>query len=129
MGFLSKLFNRRPVDLDERSPETGLKYKDLLVLEQLVKAGADVNAPRHVIYYLYFAGQEHAEAAATEAEAAEFSTDVRAPQPDITPDWALVCERHDYVLTLDAVRDNTDLFEAIAARHGGDYDGWEASVN
>jgi hypothetical protein len=34
----------------------------------------------------------------------------------------------DAVLTPDFVRDSTDFFEALAARHAGEYDGWEASV-
>lgn len=128
MGILSKLRSRRPIDLDQRAPQTGLKLKDMLVLEQLVKAGADVNEPRHVIYYLYFHAEGHALGAQADAQAAGFETQVRPPDPDLSPQWALVCERYDHVLTIDAVRDNTDMFEAIAARHGGDYDGWEASV-
>ncbi len=115
--------------LEDRAPETGVKYKDLLVLEQLVRAGADVRAPRHVLYYLYFGDREHATSAASDAEALGFDTDIREPLPDYPDSWALVCERHDYVLDLDTVRDNTDAFEELAARHGGDYDGWEASVN
>ena len=30
---------------------------------------------------------------------------------------------------LETVRDNSDFFDAIAERHAGEYDGWEASVN
>jgi hypothetical protein len=32
------------------------------------------------------------------------------------------------VLDGDVVRESRDLFEAAAARHGGTYDGWEASL-
>ncbi len=128
MGLFAKLLKPRTVDLDERSPQTGLKYKDLLVLEQLVKAGADVHAPRHVVYYLYFRGTEAARAAADEASSRGFDTEVREPHPEDPDMWALICERHDYVLDLDTVRMNTDEFEDLAERHGGDYDGWEASV-
>lgn len=128
MGLLSRWRDRQTVDLEDRSPQTGLKYKDLLVLEQLVKAGADVHAPRHVVYYLYFPDSDRAAAAASDAVGAGFDTEVRDPLAGARDSWCLVCERHDYVLDLDAVRDNTDLFEDIAARHGGDYDGWEASV-
>jgi hypothetical protein len=58
-----RLFRRReeePADPNERSPELGLKFKDLAVLGQLIDAGAD--------------------------------------------------------------------FEALARRHGAEYDGWEASL-
>ena len=98
------------------------------MLEQLVRAGADLKAPRHVVYYLYFTDRNHAAAGASEAEARGFATEVREPTPERSDEWALVCERHDYVLDLEAVRVNTDLFEELAAQHSGDYDGWEASV-
>ena len=129
MGLLSRWRDRQPVDLEERAPQTGIKYKDILVLDQLVKAGADLTAPRHVVYYLYFPDREAATAAATEAGELGFDIDLREPIPAYPDNWALVCERHDYTLDLDLVRLNTDAFEALAARHGGDYDGWEASVD
>lgn len=39
--------------MNERSPQLGLRYKDLAVLDQLMKSGADLTQPRHVIYYSY----------------------------------------------------------------------------
>jgi hypothetical protein len=39
-----------------------------------------------------------------------------------------VCERHGIVLDSDTIRDNGDYFERLAAKFGGEYDGWEASV-
>jgi regulator of RNase E activity RraB len=128
MGLLSRWRDREPVSLDDRSPQTGLKHKDLLVLDQLVKAGADMTAPRHVLYFLYLPDQERAAAAAAEAESKGFEAGVREPLSEYPDQWSLVCERHDYVLDLETVRVNTDAFEELAARHGGDYDGWEASV-
>ena len=125
------LFRRRKkeeIDLDSRSPQLGLKYKDLLVLEQLVKAGADVTQPRHVLHYLYLPDQERAGLAAEEAAAAGFEVTVREPLPQYPEQWTVVCERHDVVLQLETVRDTTDYFETLAGSHGGDYDGWEASV-
>ena len=127
MGLLSRFRDRRPVDLDARSPELGLKLGDMLVLQQLVEAGGDPRAPRHVIYYLYFDGEAAAEAAGQEASDGGFAVDVRSP--DASGQWAVVCERHDYVLDPETVRDNSDFFDAIANRHAGEYDGWEASVN
>ena len=125
------LFRRRKkdeIDLESRSPQLGLKYKDLLVLEQLVKAGADVTQPRHVLHYLYLPDQDRAGLALEEAAAAGFEVTVREPLPQYPEQWTMVCERHDVVLQLETVRDTTDFFEGLAATHGGDYDGWEASV-
>jgi hypothetical protein len=128
VGLFKKKREEDPVDLDARSPETGLKYKDLLVLGQLMQAGADLTQPRHVLHYLYFGSHEAATAASAEAVQHGFEAEVREPLP-IQPDqWSLVCQRHGVVVDPTTVRDHDDLFEALAQRHGGDYDGWEASV-
>ena len=37
-------------------------------------------------------------------------------------------ERPDVVLSDDVVRASTDFFEAVAARLGGEYGGWEAAA-
>ncbi len=125
------LFRRRKkdqIDLDSRSEQLGLKYKDLLVMEQLVKAGADLTEPRHVLHFLYLPDRDRARLAADEAAARGFEVAVREPLPQYPEQWTLVCERHEVVLRPEIVRDTTDYFEALAATHGGDYDGWEASV-
>src|SRR4051812_48435963 len=62
-----RLFRRwrecdEPVDLNERSPQLGLRFKDMLVLDQLSKNGADLSQTRHVIYYSYAPGEEVAQA-------------------------------------------------------------------
>jgi len=126
------LFRRKraaePLDLDERSPTTGLKHKDLLVLHQLMQAGAELTQPRHTVHYLYFADPEAATAASREAEGNGFEVEVREPLPDHPGQWSLVCGRHGVVVHPDTVRDHGDLFDSLAERHGGEYDGWEASV-
>ena len=125
-------FRRRQkdqIDLESRSEKLGgLKYKDLLVLEQLVKAGADLSQPRHVLHYLYFPDQDRAGLAAEEAATRGFEVTVREPLPDYPEQWTVVCERHDVVLDPEHVRDTTDSFETLASSYAGDYDGWEASV-
>ena len=124
------LFRRRrddAVDPEERSPQLGVKYKDLAVMGSLLDAGARLDEPRHVLHFLYFASQEAAEAAAREAGARGWEAAAHPPVEDAT-DWRVVAERPDLVLSAEVVRDSTDVFEEIAARHGGDYDGWEASV-
>ena len=55
-----------PVDLEARSPVTGLKYKDIALLGEMMKVGADLTKPRHVLYYLYFGNREDAEAGAVD---------------------------------------------------------------
>lgn len=130
-GFLDRFRKRgddEPVDMNARSPETGLKNKDLLVLGQMLQQGADLTAPRHAVYYLYFGSRDVAEEGAIEARAGGYACEVREPLPEYPGQWSLVCERHGAVLDIAAVRAADDLFQGIADRRGGEFDGWEASI-
>ena len=124
MGLFRK---KRQIDLEERSPELGIKLKDLLVLEQMAKHGADLTQPRHVVHYLYFDDEVVADTVAAQVDA-PFQTGVHEPIPEYPGSWRLICEAHDYTLSPGLVRDNSDYFEALAERHGGTYDGWEACI-
>ncbi len=126
------LFTRRrrddqPVDPDERSPQLGIKYKDLMVLGQLQQHGADLTQPRHVIYFCYAPTREVARAMGDEAGARGFDVELGEPLPAYPDDWPVRCETTT-VLRPEVVRDNTDFFEDLAARHGAEYDGWEAAA-
>lgn len=126
-----RLFRRsrddEPVDMNERSPQLGVKYKDLLVLDNLIKNGADLTESRHVVYYLYASSEAAARAVGQEAAANYFAAEIREPLPEFPGHWAVVCEKH-AVTSPDFVRESDDFFEALAHRHGAEYDGWEASV-
>ena len=126
------LFTRRrrddqPVDPDERSPQLGIKYKDLMVLGQLQQHGADLTQPRHVIYFSYAPSRDVARAMGDEAGARGFDVELGEPLPAYPDDWPVRCETTT-VLRPEVVRDNTDFFEDLAARHGAEYDGWEAAA-
>ena len=125
--FKRKAKGEEPVDPEARSEQLGVKHKDLLVLGQLLQQGADLTQPRHALYYLYFARRDAAEAGAEEARAAGYSCEVRDPLPQQPDQWSLVCERSDAVLNPAGVTAADDLFQGIADRHGGDFDGWEAA--
>jgi hypothetical protein len=117
-----------PVDMNAVSEKTGLKYKDLALLGQLLQQGADLNQPRHALYYLYFASREVAESGAADGRAAGYTCEVREPLP-INPDqWSLVCERPDALLNIEGVNAADALFQGIADRLGGEFDGWEAAA-
>ena len=126
--FRRKKKDDEPVDMEARSPETGLKYKDIALLGQMLKLGADLNAPRHALYYLDFGTREAAEAGALEGRAADYTCEVRDPLPAFPGQWSLVCERPDAVLNVPGVLGADDLFQGIADRNGGEFDGWEAAA-
>ncbi len=117
--------NEPAVDPNERAPESGVKHKDLAVLDQLRQHGADLSQPRSTRYYLYFASEEAAADAASRVRAAGFETEGGSTSGS---DWSVICERHNVVATLDYVRAADDDLQAIADDLGGEFDGWEASL-
>ena len=129
MGFFKrKRDEREVVDPEERSPQLGLKYKDLLLMRHMQEQGANLEEPRHVLHFLYFASRPQATAAQGDAQQQGWQAEVREPIPEYPDQWSLVCEQPAVVLTPDFVRESTDFFEALAADHAGDYDGWEAAL-
>lgn len=95
---------------------------------QLLDHGANLDEPRHVLHFSYFPDESSASAAADELSAHAWESEVAEPLPDYPGQWSVKSQGHDVVLNPIVVRDSSDLFEAVAARHGGEYDGWEAAV-
>ena len=126
--FGRKKADEEPVDPEARSPELGVKYKDLLLMGQLIQQGADLHQPRHALYYLYFSSREAAESGAADGGAAGYTCEVRDPMPQYPDQWSLVCERPDALLDPPGVIAADDLFQGIADRLGGEFDGWEAAA-
>jgi hypothetical protein len=117
-----------PIDPEARSPELGVKYKDLALMGQLLQQGADLHQPRHALYYLYFSTREAAEDGARSGREAGYTCEVREPLPDYPEQWLALCERSDAVLDPPGVIAADDLFQGIADRLGGAFDGWEAAA-
>jgi regulator of ribonuclease activity B len=127
MGLFGKR-KEQPVDPEERSPRLGVKYKDLLVMNQLMQAGADLSRPRHVIHFFYSRDIESAQALAEAVrEQPAWETKVREPLPEYPGQWGVICETR-AVVTADFVRDTGNLFDSLAATYRADYDGWEVAV-
>lgn len=130
VGLFSRFRRSRDdetVDLDERSPRLGIKYRDLLVMNEIAKRASDLSQPRHVIFYLNAASEDTGRLIAAEAHSHGFEAAVRAPLQEYPDSWTVVCETH-AVLTPQFVRESVDLFEALAERHQAEYDGWEAAA-
>jgi hypothetical protein len=120
--------DEQPVDMEARSPELGVKYKDLLLMGQLLQQGADLHQPRHALYFLYFTDRATAEIGAVDGRAAGYTCEVREPLPEYPGQWSLVCERPDAMIDPPGVIAADDLFQGIADRNGAQFDGWEASA-
>jgi Regulator of ribonuclease activity B len=127
------LFGRKkqddePVDPEARSPQLGVKNKDLALMGQLLQQGADLHQPRHALYYLYFTSPDAAQSAAGDGQAAGYTCEVRDPMPEYPGQWSVVCERQDAMIDPNGVIAADDLFQGIADRLGGEFDGWEAAA-
>lgn len=129
MGLCRWLRRRKPIDLETRSQRSGLKYKDIIVLGELLERGADPAASHCALYFLYFARRQDAENAAAEARRHGFEPALRPPLPAYSEHWCVICARDDLVLELGAVRAATDYFEDLARRHKGTYDGWDVTTS
>ena len=127
MGFLD-LFRRGPA-LTDRSKVDGLRYADLQVCAEMTKLGFDLREPVHSLFYLYFPNKTAADAAAADLAARGLSVGVREPWSDgevKVEQWGVIAESRVNALIPDFLRETVDACEAVAAAHGGEYDGWEA---
>jgi len=139
MGLLDRFRKDRPMtaeELDERSQVDGIKYRDLQLVGQLTQMGADLNAPRHVLFYLYLPDAAAAERAAAALRAAGLQTESPGPNeayqaehPEEPVTWPVIAESRDRGLIPDFLRETTDLCAEVAAANDGEYDGWEAGLN
>ena len=105
MPFLRRRRDRDTVDPNERSPESGVRFGDLAILDQLEQHGADLSERRHVVYYSYAPSEEAARAIAEEAGRGGFTAEVREPLPDFPGQWSVICETH-AVTSLEFVRES-----------------------
>lgn len=83
------------------------------------------DAVHFVLHYLYSPKKRAAAAAAAELRSLQFETEERIGADDIN--W-LVLACHRIVPTEEAIAAARRTMEAVAERHGGEYDGWEAEV-
>lgn len=105
---------------------------DLTVLTALVDAGADLSLARSVRHYLYFPSEGTARSAAEECSRSFPSASLLVPKgsrlkPWKRDPWGLLLEAHAVVVSTASVTSTRHELEALALRHGGEYDGWEAS--
>lgn len=128
MGLFRKKESERAItDRDARSPQTGIKYKDLRIVQDLMLDGADLTTQRHVAYYVSLPDESTARYAAEHIRLRGFTVRIGTPEGPGRNRWPLRCDRHGVVLDVDTVRSNADYFDALAVWYQGWFDGWESS--
>lgn len=121
------LFSRRSRAASNSTFNTGHAGDDELL--GIIAQRSDLNAPRHWVHYLYFPDEASARSWSGSIEAAGWTLRTVAPAAVDDGSWVVMPERHDVVLSPDAVRDARTYFDAIAAQvESAEYDGWEASL-
>lgn len=107
---------------------------DRQVLDAMRQCGADLTKPAHTLHYLYFRSLEAAQVAADELRMKGYEVDVRdspggslMQQTSGESQFCCVAETRAVPAEADVFA-TTKYMNALAERHGGEYDGWEASV-
>ena len=100
--------------------------QDAAVIQGLRDAGSDLSKPHLIDFFFYFPDRKSAEAAAAELRSLRYDVfDIGAANDQSV--W-LVQANRSLVPDLAMMNASTRELEALAARHGGDYDGWGTSV-
>jgi hypothetical protein len=108
---------------------------DRQVLAALAAHGSDLTKPAHTIHYLYFKTIDAANTAADELRTAGYENIRVHPTPTKSiwkrlfgaREFSCIAETH-AVPSESAVFATTDRMNALAAKLGGEYDGWEARI-
>jgi Regulator of ribonuclease activity B/Family of unknown function (DUF695) len=98
--------------------------QDRRVVEQLQAQGDIAATPRRVDHWVTFATASQRAAFATAARAHAFSVDSESSEGEL---HAVRLWRTDAV-ELDHIHAVTTLLSTLATEHGGDYDGWETTI-
>ncbi len=117
MGRLDRMLRGKP----PATPEGA----DQLTVQKLAGMGADLSRPRQILHFLQFASGRAAEDAQTALERGGYEVTITRPDEETTH-WLVRAEANRVVspTTVPAFR---AWFEKLAAEHGGEYQGWEAS--
>ncbi len=102
-------------------------WTDAGAITALVCAGADLSEPRLVMHYLYVLSEDTAYLAASELSTAGWYVEIAGPEGG-EDDWLVLAQDLAAVVTECSLRQNRMLFEDLADRLVGEYEGWEASV-
>jgi hypothetical protein len=118
VNWLSRVFGGSKKQTDKGS-------LDQATLAQLARAGADLGKATDVVNYLYLPDEARAQEAGVALRSAGFTVQVRRAAQG--PAWLALANR-DMIPSAANIQQMRELFEGLASRLGGEYDGWEAAV-
>jgi len=101
-----------------------------MLLGMMKKQGADFANPFTLQHYLYLPSEETAQSAASELRGLGYEVEVRrsaSAKPNDPFPW-LALSTEGTLIDETAIDERRVQFEGLAAKYGGDYDGWEAAV-
>ena len=108
------------------SAQSIAEQQDARVIENLAAAGSDISKPHNIDFFMFFPSKSKAKAAATEIEQLGY-TIASIDRPPGQSQWQIHATRV-MAPQLEAMTATTRTLEAVAAKHGGDYDGWGTGV-
>jgi hypothetical protein len=117
------LWHGRPVRAVERIDDAA--EADVRVLQHLASLGCDPSSPRRTTHFVYLRDKAGADAVADVLHRADWMTTIEHCLDD---SWLVVAARVT-PLSATGVRETRRSLEALAAAHGGVYDGWEARTD
>jgi hypothetical protein len=105
---------------------------DRAVIELLRRSGANLARPTEIVHYLYIPSRRDALAAAIVLQRGGFDAGVREPLGKLSDgtssnDFGVIAKTH-VVPSLQNLRKTRPLFDGLAKKYSGRYDGWEAAV-
>lgn len=115
----------RPSTTTQATAAIGSLEADQQTLRALRDAGANLTKPTEVNFYLYFHERAGADSAAAQAGTQELTASVQRAADNSA--W-LCLVTGTIVPSETAIRQASTRLQAVAAAHGGEYDGWEAAV-
>ena len=99
----------------------------------LNQMGVDMAKPRELNFYFGFPNEAAADSAMKVLTTRKFQSEKSVNQPPfwkrlfVKPDWTVSASR-EMALDKETVKKITTLFQQIANKYEGNYDGWEANV-
>jgi hypothetical protein len=106
-------------------PPATAEEADQITVQKLAGMGAELSRPRQIVHFLEFSSGLAVEDVQAPLERAGYEVTVEEPD-EVTTHYVVRAEAVRVVssTTVPAFR---AWFERLAAEHGGDYEGWEAS--